>query len=173
MNHLLDILFLVPLAFGAYRGFKNGFVYELALLCALVAGIYFGFRFSNYAAVYIGRKMDVSGGLLFFLSFLSVFVLVAMGVILLGKLLDVSLKITGMGIINRIAGLLFGMVKWALIFSVVLYFFTPLDKKFRLVPEDKKASSVLYQPVCRFSALLIPVLDSYRKKISLRPNSQP
>ena len=55
----LDIIFLIPLLWFAYKGFVNGLVVELASLIALLLGVYLSFRFS----VFVGDKIGLNGNL--------------------------------------------------------------------------------------------------------------
>ena len=48
--NFLDILILLPVLYGAYKGFKHGFVIELFTLLAILVGIYVGIHFSDYTA---------------------------------------------------------------------------------------------------------------------------
>ena len=43
--NILDIIFLVPLLFALYRGFKKGMVHMIASLAALVLGILGAMKF--------------------------------------------------------------------------------------------------------------------------------
>ena len=59
--NFLDILILIPIAYGAYKGFKHGFVIELFTLLAILVGIYVGINFSDYVANWLNtpRSTDV------------------------------------------------------------------------------------------------------------------
>jgi len=49
MNYL-DIILVLPLIIGAWRGFKKGFIIELFTLLALLVGLYAGIHFSDFVA---------------------------------------------------------------------------------------------------------------------------
>ena len=46
MNYL-DIIIIIPLIWGAYKGFRKGFIIEIASLIALILGIWGGINFSS------------------------------------------------------------------------------------------------------------------------------
>jgi len=48
-NHW-DIILFIPLAFAAWKGFRKGFIVELASIIALIAGIYIAANFSEVTA---------------------------------------------------------------------------------------------------------------------------
>ena len=52
MNYL-DILFVLVLIWGAWNGFKSGFILQLFTTLALFLGLYAGGRFSNFVTLII------------------------------------------------------------------------------------------------------------------------
>ena len=49
MNYF-DIIFVIPLLWGAYKGFSKGFVLEIASFVALGLGVWGGLKFSYLSA---------------------------------------------------------------------------------------------------------------------------
>lgn len=47
MNYI-DIILLLPLLYGAYRGFSRGLIIEVATLLGLLLGVYIAIKFSGY-----------------------------------------------------------------------------------------------------------------------------
>ena len=48
LMNFLDIILIIPIAFGAWKGFKKGLIIELFTLLALLVGIYSAIHFSDY-----------------------------------------------------------------------------------------------------------------------------
>jgi len=67
MNYF-DIIIIAPLLWGAYKGFKKGFIIEIASLIALFFGIYGGIKFSSISANYLGNLFNISVNLILILS---------------------------------------------------------------------------------------------------------
>lgn len=158
MTHLLDILLILPLAYGAIQGFRKGLIFEVTVLVALLAGVYGGYKFSGYASVFLAEKFNISSRLLPSVSFLVVFLLLLLAILGIGKMVELLISITPAGIMNRIAGMMLGLVKWAILVSLTLYVIYPFDQKYRLIPEETKTSSVLYQPVSKVALLIVPAV---------------
>lgn len=162
MNYF-DYIILLPLLWGAYKGFKKGFVLEVAILFALIVGVYCGFRFSSYAGEWLQHRYQLQSKLVPFCGFLLVFVLILAGVMLFAKLLEGMINSTPVGIVNKIVGAMLGLTKWLLVISVGLYLFTPIDAKYKVLSAETKKGSLLYEPLSAFALFVIPALKEYKQ----------
>jgi membrane protein required for colicin V production len=143
----IDIILIIPLLFGAIMGFKKGLVLELASLAGLFLGVYGAIKLSDFTAEKLVQYVDVTKEWLGLIGFLVTFVGIVFGVFLVGRILNKALKLVALGFVNRILGLLFGTLKFALLISIGLYFFENVNKKFEFVSTDFAAESVLYDPI--------------------------
>lgn len=143
----IDIILIIPLLWGAVMGFKKGLVLELASLVGLILGIYGAIKFSDYTAEKLTQYVDITQEWLGLISFLVTFIGIVFGVFLLAKILNKALKLVALGTVNRILGLLFGTIKFALIVSIGLYFFENMNRKFEFVEKDFAKESLLYEPI--------------------------
>jgi membrane protein required for colicin V production len=75
---------------------------------------------------------------------------------LIGKLLTKIADVAALGILNKVAGAVFGAAKLALILSIVLIVFNKLNRTLPFVSEEKLQSSILYNPVKNFAPTLFP-----------------
>ena len=166
MNYL-DIIIAIPLIWGIYKGVTRGFVFEIALLMALILGVMGGVKLSKSASVYVKEFLNTSATWLPYVSFLVVFIIIVVLVILFAKLLESMLKISALGPANKIAGAIFGMLKWAFILSVVLHLFKPADSRYHIIPEQKKQDSFLFHYVSDFAVLIVPALEENYRKIRI------
>jgi len=160
----IDIILCIILLIGLVRGFIKGFVFEIAVLGSLFLGTYAAFHFAYIIQPYLLKIGKMNPHTLSFVSFFVMFLLVAVGVFFLAKLFEGLVNIATLGVFNKILGAVFGMLKYAFILSLVLYFFNQLDAKHHFISADKKAESHLYYPVMRMSPALLPVLDEIRKE---------
>ncbi len=162
--NFLDAVIIIPLAWGAYKGFQRGFIIEVALLMALLLGLMGGLKFADKAAVFLSSKFEINSQVLPFVSFLAVFIAIIILVVLFGKLLETVVSMTGLGIVNKIAGGMLGITKWVLAISTFLFLFGPVDSKYNLLSSERKESSMLYQPVKSFSEFVIPAVSELKEK---------
>jgi membrane protein required for colicin V production len=157
MNYL-DILLLIPILIGAWRGFKKGFVIEIFTLLALLVGIYAGIHFSDYMATILRDSLGIETEYLPAIAFTVTFLLVGAMVYFLGKLIEKGLKIVALGMVNKIAGLFFGVVKMVFILSAALVILESYDEKGNFIPSNLKSDSLLYEPIKKTSLTVIPAL---------------
>jgi membrane protein required for colicin V production len=153
----LDIILAIPMLWFLYRGFRNGLIIELASLAALVLGIYVALHFSFYVEDWLIDNFDIADKYLSIISFALTFLIVALLVFLAGKIIHKLVGIVFLGFINRLAGGIFGLLKAALVLSVILYFINSFDSG--LIKAEIKEDSVLYEPVESIVPMLIPRLD--------------
>ncbi len=154
----IDIILAIPLLWGAFIGFKKGLILELASLVGLILGIYGALKFSDFTAQQLSEHFEISTEWIGLVSFLLTFIAIVVAVFLLAKILDKALKMVALGLVNRLLGLLFGLVKYALIASVLMYFFQNLNQQFSFVSDSFIEESFLWQPmemiIKPFSSLL-------------------
>jgi membrane protein required for colicin V production len=153
----LDIVLAIPLLWFLYKGFRNGLIIELASLAALVLGIYAALHFSFYVQGYLEENFEIAENYLYIVSFAITFLIVAIVVYLAGKIIHKLVSIVALGLLNRLAGGLFGLLKAALVLSVILYFINGFDQG--LIKSDVKDSSILYDPIESIVPMIIPRLD--------------
>ena len=169
--NILDAFILLPISWGAYKGFKKGFIFEVAIVMALILGLLGGFKFADTASGYLSAAFNIKNSLLPFMSFLTVFILIIISTILFAKALEGVIKIAALGTVNRIFGLLLGITKWVVIVGSVLFFIAPLDKKFNIIAEEKKNESLLYNPARDFAQTLIPTIEGVKRTAMLEFSS--
>jgi membrane protein required for colicin V production len=157
--NILDIILLIPILFGAYKGFTRGLIIEIASIVGLVAGIYCGIYFSDYAARLIQEYTDLQGTILQFWSFIATFLVVILGVHLLGKTLEKVANLAALKLVNKLMGAGFGMLKMALILSVLIVIVESIDQRISFIPEKPKNNSMLYKPAAEMVSSLIPQLE--------------
>lgn len=143
----VDIILLIPLAWGAFMGFKKGLVLELASLVGLILGIYGAIKFSDFTAEKLIQHVEITQEWLGLLSFLITFIVIVFAIFILARLLDKALKLVALGLVNRLLGLLFGTLKFALIVSTAMYFFQNMNTKFQFTDDNFTEESVLWEPL--------------------------
>jgi len=140
---ILDIILILPLIYGAWKGFQKGFVMELFTILALVVGLYAAFNFSDQFSKYMEfAKVDHSymPALSFLVLFLAVGALVYFG----GKALEQVLKIAQLSTINKVVGASLGLLKWLYVSACVLMFLVSLDKNEKVIKKANKENSFMY-----------------------------
>lgn len=165
----IDIVIGVPLIWAAYQGFKKGFVLEIFSLLALFAGIYGAVYFSDFTADWLKRNFEMKDKYLPALSFTITFIGVIISVHFIGKAIEKVVNLAAMKLVNKLAGLLFSIVKVGLIMSVVLNLLIPMNREAKLISSDVLNSSLLLAPVQAFAPTVIPAVKESDFYKSLNP----
>ena len=151
MNYI-DIILVIPMAWLAFRGFKRGLVVELFSLLALIAGVYAALYFSDYAAKFLIENFSLNEDYVPIISFILTFIGVVVIVYFVGKLLEKLVDMVALGVLNKLAGAVFGILKAAIFLSIIIMLINSFDDEW--ISKDKKKESVLYSPVSAIAPLL-------------------
>ena len=154
----IDIVIGVPLIWAGYQGFKKGFVLEIFGLLALFTGIYGAVHFSDFTAEWLRNYFEMKDKYLPALSFTITFIGVIIAVHFIGKAIEKVVNIAAMKLANKLAGLLFSVLKVGLIMSIVLNLLLPMNREAKLVPLDGLDASLLFPPAQAFAPTVIPAV---------------
>ena len=143
----LDIILGLLLLYGLWKGLKNGLFVEIASIIALVAGIYGAIHFSYYAGDYLSQNMEWDGRYINIAAFVITFIIIVLAVNLLGKFLTKIADFAMLGLLNKIAGALFGALKVAVILGALLVFIDRAIDSLGLVKNETMQRSILYEPI--------------------------
>ena len=142
--------------FGLIRGFIKGLFVEVASLVALFAGVYGSIHFSNYATAFLQSKVDWDEKTINITAFAITFVIIVLAVALAGKALTKLADFAALGILNKILGGVFGVLKMGLILSVVLIVFNRINVLLPMASEEELENSVLYTPIKSLVPTIFP-----------------
>lgn len=136
----IDILVLIALCWFGFKGFKNGLIYELASILALILGCWIAYHFSDLVATLVtGTKLIKP------VAFILTFAIVVFLIHMVGRLVEKIIKLVIPDVINNIFGLLFGVCKVLAVTSVILFIIQDIDKKEILLTKEAKEKSIAYQ----------------------------
>ncbi len=147
---LIDILFLGMMAIAIFKGLRNGLIVAIFSIVGWILGIIAAFKFADVAAGYLQGSVNLSPRILYILSFIIVFLLVMLLVNLGAKLVEKTVELALLGWVNRLGGIFFYVLLYALIFSVMIYF----AERVKLISEQTIATSRVY-PWVKPIALII------------------
>lgn len=155
MNYL-DIILVIPLLWGLYKGVSKGIIKELASLIALIIGIYGAVHFADSIQPYIKNSLSIESSFLPILSFAITFIGIVLVVRVIGFIVDKIIKLVALGFISRVLGGVFGVLKTAFIISALLLIVNSFDYYLNLIPLEQKNASVLYRPLSNMIPSITP-----------------
>ena len=147
--NFFDIVVVIVLSYCIIRGGFRGVIKELAAIIGVLGGFYGAYTYYPHLAVHLsGFVSNAAYGniLAFLLIFCGVFIVIS----ILGIIIRYVLNLVFIGWIDRLGGLVFGVMKGGLIVAVLFIALTaflpkgaPLIQKSRLAPYISKYSAAM------------------------------
>lgn len=137
---LLDIIFAILVVLAIIKGFRKGLIVALFSFIAFFIGLAAALKLSAVVAGYIGKTVKISEQWLPVISFIVVFIIVIILVNLGAKAIEKVLQLTLLGWLNRLGGILFYLLLYITIYSVLLFY----AKQLNLLKPETINKSVTY-----------------------------
>ena len=156
--NILDIIFLVPLLFALYRGFKKGLIHMIASLAALLLGIFGAIKLRPVFAALLdsifNRAPEHMNAIAFAVAFVSIVILVHLVAFLVDKLI----KAVALNLVNRLLGMAFGLLVTAFVISMILWPVNEVNSEKQIIKPKHIEGSLLYKPLSAFAPGVFPYL---------------
>src|SRR5699024_8795077 len=140
---VIDILLMITFLLAIYKGWSKGVILGVFSLAALVLGLAAALKLSAETGLYFQEKTGHPSSLWPAVAFVLIFIAVAFVVRILAKIIQKAFKLIMLGWLNRFCGILFYILAYTIIFSVLLWFIDQLG----LLPYEAKANSVTYNRI--------------------------
>lgn len=166
LMNIFDIIIAAFLLFSFARGILKGFFAEVASLLAIIAGIFAAIHFSYHIEYYLvnSSTLDWSDKTNKLVAMAVTFLIVVLLIIFIGKILTKIADFTALGMLNKLLGGVFGVLKTGLILSVIFTFFGRLNKTIPFVTEETLDASIMYTSVKKIAPALFPSIIKEVKK---------
>ncbi|MBN1133274.1 MAG: CvpA family protein [Bacteroidales bacterium] len=156
--NVLDIILIVPLLFALYRGFKKGLVYMAASLLALILGILGAMRFRTVVGSLLDSWFNIAAEHLNVIAFAVTFILIVMIVHLAAFLVDKLIKAVALSFLNRLLGMLFGVLVTAFVLSMLLWPVNTINQEREIIKQERIEGSLLWEPISVIAPTIFPYL---------------
>lgn len=165
--YIIDIILVGLLILGAIRGFIKGLIAQLFSLAALLFGIWGAIRFSDYTATLLMEQFKFTNQYLPLISFAITFGVIVIAIHFLGKLVEGLFDLTVLGVVNKISGLIFGVIKTAFILSIVIVLVEKMNVRMNFFTRESTEKSIVYTPLSKLAPAVFPYLhfESIRDSI--------
>jgi membrane protein required for colicin V production len=154
----LDAAIVIILILSLVMGFINGLVKEVASLAALILGIWGAIKFSAFTAEKLYDYFDMTGRYVGIIAFIITFALIVVVIHFIGILADKVVTAAALGFINRILGIVFGLLKSILIMSVFFAVLNAIDAKREFLPKRAIEESRFYNPISDIAPAIFPII---------------
>lgn len=152
--NIFDVIVLIILLYGLMMGLIKGFIIEVAGIIALILGVTGSFKFARILEVSLNSYVDWSPKTIQIASFIILFIIIIYAVSLLAKMITKTLKIIALGMINRIFGGIFGLLKWCVILSSLVLVSQEINEIITLIPDKTLKDSVSYSLLDKLGGFL-------------------
>ncbi len=140
---LIDIIAFIILILAIFKGFSKGLIVALFSFLAFIIGLAAALKLSAAMASYIGSNVAVSQRWLPFIAFIIVFIIVVLLIRLGAKLLQGATQMIMLGWLNRVGGVVFYILIYFFIFSILLFYATQLG----IIKPAAIQTSITYRPI--------------------------
>ncbi|MHB1147234.1 MAG: CvpA family protein [Lutibacter sp.] len=151
-----DVIITALLLFGFISGLYKGFFVEVASFVALIAGIYGAVKFSHFLRGFLATRVSWDEKYITLMSFTISFIIIVLAISLLGKLFTKIADFASLGLLNKLLGGIFGILKVGLILSIILLIFSKLNNKLPFISNEQQESAVLYKPLKNLAPTIFP-----------------
>ena len=160
----LDIVLGILLLYGFAKGIWNGFFIELASFVSILIGIFLAIKFSYIMQSILKNHVDWNPKTVQIVAFTLTFILVVVGVSMLAKVFTTMANFAGLGIINKLLGGFFGLLKMILMLSVSLLLFEKINSNHTFAEKETLENAMFYYPILKVSGFIYPSIESWYKE---------
>ncbi|MCF8320049.1 MAG: CvpA family protein [Flavobacterium sp.] len=164
----LDIFLGGLLIYGFVRGFWNGFFIELASFVSLLLGIYVAIKFSYIMKSIVANHVSWNPKSIQIVAFILTFILVVIGISLLAKFLTKIANKASLGIVNKVMGSVFGLLKMILMLSVLLSLFQKINFDYTFAKKSTIDNSYFFNPIQKTAEIIYPSIEEWYKGFKVK-----
>jgi membrane protein required for colicin V production len=145
----LDIVFLVIIGLSGFRGLRAGLIHSVVSLLGVIFGVYISVRYYSVGADWLiahtSWAPNVSRVLVFVISFFLILTLMKLLFWLFERFVAVITVLPLMTTVDKVLGLVFGVLSAALSLGVMVYFIErfPLGSSFMGILATSEIAPVL------------------------------
>ncbi len=164
--NIVDLILIIILIAAAIRGFVKGFFVEFASVAAIVLGVLCAMMFSGYMQNWLEQVVSWRPGTIKTVAFILIFISVVIVVHLIANALEKFVRAIALGIISRIGGSIFGVIKSAFILSFIMYLIALVEAyDVTIIPKEPKSQSKYYAPIEKLAPNIFPFLKAEKDEI--------
>lgn len=144
--NILDIIIGVILLLFALAGLRKGLIIEAFYLASIIIGIYGAMFFSDAMSDWLSEVINVAPEYLALVAFIITFIIFLIVIRFLGRMISGLIEAIHLGFIDKIGGFVFGLIKGALLLSILIMTLNIFNIG-ELVDKDTRKNSALYTHV--------------------------
>jgi membrane protein required for colicin V production len=166
----LDIVLCSLLVYGLFQGVRNGFFIELASLISLLLGIYLAIKFSSFSKELLAGYVHWNPKTIQIVAFVITFLLVVISISVMAKILTSVADFAQLGVVNKLGGGFFRLLKTILIISIFLNLFEKINFDNTFAKKETLDKSIFYYPILKTAGFIYPSIEKWYEE--LKKNSK-
>jgi membrane protein required for colicin V production len=155
---LLDILIVLLLLWGGYRGYKSGFVMEVFSLFSFSIAKIISIKVLQLVKILYGKWHGHDGTIPAYIGFGVCFITIVAIIYLLGRVFKSKLHKTTLRKVDKWAGSAVGMGTWAFYISSAIWFANLLNIQ---LPDSYIANTILFPVIKVFSPTFMSLVSKW------------
>lgn len=159
-----DIIVGGFLCYSLYKGIRNGLFVELASFVSLILGIYIAIKFSDVLKNILSGWLHWNPYTIQIFAFILTFIVVVIGIYLMGKFLTGVANFAFLGWMNSLGGGFFRVLKTILIISVFFTIFEKINYHNYLAKKEVLDKSIFFNPVQKIAGFVFPSIEKWYDK---------
>ena len=160
-----DILIVIILALGAWRGWANGFLKEVFSLIGVFIGLFIAYMFYEQVGFHIAPYINLRPTYSKLVAFALIFIVIPVLLGWLGSMMTKFLEWVGLESVNSLGGALVCIIKYAIVLGVICNVLSITG----LVSEESEHGSLLYTPLKETTSKVFEVAK-HQWKVSTDPD---
>jgi len=141
---IFDLVIIIFTLLLGIKGLLNGFIKEVFGILGLVGGVFISSRISSEVGEIIAPILALQNQTTIrLIGFIVGFFAIWLIIYILGIIVSKIFSASGLGIINRLFGLIFGMLKIFLVFSIIIYALYQANAFKKLIQANTQNSIVM------------------------------
>ena len=153
---VIDIVIICLFLPALYFGIKNGMVRQMVALAVIYFGITLSLKFSPIASQWVMEHVKMTEFWAKAVSFIVIFFVIALVLNIFGKMLEKIIKISLLGWLNKLLGVVVTFCLFALLISVLVYFVDSVNNLLDFIPKEKLEESRFYPALLDLSKQVFP-----------------
>ena len=147
--NFIDILLLLPIVYGAYKGFNRGFLIEIATLLGLFIGVFCAMRYTPQVEQFLIKNIALQSDYNHYIAWAVTSIATLLALMLLAWIVIKLADMLALGLINKLLGTFLGMLKYFFIVCITLLLVNFFNAKFAFIKPKHKQESMFYTTFTR------------------------
>ena len=156
----LDIIILICFIPALIFGLEKGFVKQLVGLLTIILGCQFSILLQQPLTKWLVDLTNGNPELMKILSFILIFIIIAIGLSIIGRILEGVIKIILLGWLNRLLGIAGAFLITTIVLSIISIVISSLNAELNLFNPSILTDSILLPVFQEISVFVMPLLKS-------------